>query len=204
MRPRSRRPEKGVFFPRLLKEEPSTVHEPQPHHDRHGGLEAMEPVRAGGLGAHVVRSMVGGDRIDHAFGQRLPQRLAIVDRSQRWIDGPLRAQGRHVPRRQREVVRRRLRRHQQPVLLRGPDQLDAGTSADVLDVQAGTGDRLQGLECLSYRPGFGFGSTAKPLNLRMHQYRQPGLGRRRERATQDDLAHQMAPVVGEGDRAGPL
>src|SRR5947207_1622983 len=70
--------------------------EPQPHHDRHGGLEAMEPVRAGGLGAHVVRSMVGGDRIDHAFGQR------------------------------------------------------------------------------------------------------------RERATQDDLAHQMAPVVGEGDRAGPL
>jgi len=74
----------------------------------------------------------------------------------------------------------------------------------VLDVEASAGDRLQGLECLGYRRGFGFRSIAKPLNLRMDQYRQPGLGRRRERAAQGDLAHQVAPVVGEGDRARPL
>ena len=163
----------------------------------------MESVRAGSLGVSVVRSVIGRDRIDHALGQRLSQRVTIVDRSQRRVHAAVRAQGHDVRRRQREVVGRRLRRHPQRVPFRGPDQIDAGTGTDVLNVEARTGDRLQRLERLFHRGGLGFGAISKPLDLCMDKQRHPGLGRRLERAPKGGLVHQVTAVVGEGDRTSP-
>src|ERR1700704_747615 len=85
--------------------------EAEPEHDANRGLEAMEAVRACLLGRQLVRRVVGRDRIDDPFDERVAQGITIVRAPQRRIDIAVWTHGPHVTRAQCQMVRRGFGRH---------------------------------------------------------------------------------------------
>src|ERR1700693_6027136 len=78
------------------------IGETKPQDDAHRRLETVETVGAGLLRGLVVRRMVSGDHIDHAFDQRLAQRIAVIAGAQRRVDIAMRTHCRRIPRRECE------------------------------------------------------------------------------------------------------
>src|ERR1700730_12125240 len=72
--------------PRYTGAVDNAIGETKPQDDAHRRLETVETVGAGLLRGLIVRRMVSGDHIDHAFDQRLAQRIAVVGGAQRRVD----------------------------------------------------------------------------------------------------------------------
>src|SRR6266849_10701079 len=100
------------------------IGETKPQDDAYRRLETVEAVGASLLRGLVVRRMVSGNHIDHAFDQRLAQRIAVVGGAQRRIDIAMWTHCRRIPRREREVMRGGFGRHREAVGLGGTNQLD--------------------------------------------------------------------------------
>src|SRR5438445_12204915 len=112
-----------------------TVHgatvEAQPEDYAHCRLESMEAVRARLLRCPLMGRVIGGDHVDHLIDQGLAERISIIRGSQRGIDVALRTHAPRILLGQRQVMRRDLGRHQQPLRLRRTNQFDGAARAHV-------------------------------------------------------------------------